>query len=275
MKKQIKFFILFVSLFSLQNTLCYAVSESELISGLSHMKNTQPNDPSLIHLTETLDKYLHSYDLVTDYKTKFYKTEKSKGVLGPTEEIFIKFEKTFKIYMHWLNTEKQGVEVVYERGKRKGKLAVHKPGLFLGLAPVIFLDQNSPWIKEGSESYNIEDAGIGSFLFDFTKDVIKASGENKLKVEYFGKTKDQDMTGEKVEVTFLNTQADSGYIAYRMEVLFDENTSLPIQMKFFDWQNAPMGIYAYKDLQINVGSDDAEFKNQINHYLLKIYYPTE
>ena len=249
----------------------YAVTENQLANDLLQAKTAQMRTPGELRLAETLEKALTAYLSVTDYKTKFYKTEKSKGILGPREEIFIKFEKTFKIYMRWLNTEKQGVEVVYERGKRKGKLAVHKPGLLLGLAPVVLLDQNSPWIKEGSASYNIEDAGIGSFLYDFTEDVIKASGEKKLKVEYLGKTDEEGLSGDKVEVTFLETQPDSGYMAYRAQVLFDKTTGLPVKMELFDWQNQPMGIYAYKDLEINVGSDDTEFKKDINRYLLKIY----
>ena len=250
---------------------CFGLTEYELTTRLSEMNNLEARSPSTFRLAKTLEKALHFYHSVTDYKTKFFKTEKAKGILGPTEQIYLKFEKSFKIYMRWLNTEKEGVEVVYERGKNQGKLAVHKPGLLFGLAPVIFLDQDSPWIKEGSASYNIEDAGIGSFLFDFTGEVIKAAGENKLRVKYFGKTTGENVSGEKVEVTFLDTKADSGYLAYRVRVFFDKNTNLPVKMELFDWQNEPMGIYAYKDLKVNVGPNDPEFKNQINRYLLKIY----
>ncbi|OIO39560.1 MAG: hypothetical protein AUJ72_00575 [Candidatus Omnitrophica bacterium CG1_02_46_14] len=250
---------------------CLGFSERELTDGLSHIGQLEAESSSQFRLAKTLEKALNFYDSLTDYKTNFFKTEKAKGVLGPTEEIYLKFEKTFKIYMRWLNTDKEGVEVVYARGKNKGKLAVHKPGLLFGLAPVVFLDQNSPWIKEGSASYNIEDAGIGSFLYDFTGEVIKASRENKLKVDYLGKTTEEGLTGESVEVTFIDSTLDSGYLAYRVRILFDEITSLPIKMELFDWQNEPMGIYIYKDLQFNLGAEDAEFKNQINYHLLKVY----
>ena len=249
----------------------YALTENDLLDDLSQARHFKMKTPGAAHLAETLGKALHFYNSVKNYKTNFYKTEKSKGILGPTEQIFIKFEKTFKIYMRWLNTEKQGVEVVYERGKRKDKLAVHKPGMLFGLAQVVFLDQNSPWVREGSESYNIEDVGIGSFLTDFTQDVIKAAGENKLKVESFGKTKKDNLSGEKIEVTFLKTKAGSGYPAYRMDVLFDENTHLPVKMELFDWENERMGVYVYQDLQINVNADDPEFTRQINRHLLQIY----
>ncbi|OIO39159.1 MAG: hypothetical protein AUJ71_01290 [Candidatus Omnitrophica bacterium CG1_02_49_16] len=250
----------------------FGLTERELIAGLSQLQNLPAQTPEGLRLTGTLQKALSAYQSITDYKTSFYKTEKSNGSLGPPERIYLKFEKSFKIYMRWLNTEKRGVEVVYERGKNKGKLALHKPGLLFGLTPVIFLDQNSPWIKAGSASYNIEDAGIGSFLFDFTDEVIRAFREGKLKVAYHGKIVGEEINGETVEVTFLNTKAESGYLAYRVWILFDEKTSLPIHMELFDWQNQPMGIYTYKDLKINIGPDDLEFKNQINHFLLRIFY---
>ena len=77
-------------------------------------------------------------------------------------------------------------------------MSLNLPTLLLFQRIVVFLDQNSPWIKEGSESYHIEDAGIGTFLVDFAQNVLKAAGENELKVESLGQTKDEGLSGEKV-----------------------------------------------------------------------------
>ncbi len=258
-------------LFAALTAPCFGFTEHELSDGLLRMDRLELRSSGRFSLVRTLEKALNFYDSLSDYKTRFLKTEKVKGALGPTEQIYLKFEKSFKIYMRWLNTDKEGVEVVYERGKNKGKLAVHKPGLLFGLAPVIFLDQNSPWVREGSASYNIEDAGIGSFLYDFTEQVIKASRENKLRADYLGKATEEGLSGERAEVTFIDSKPDSGYLAYRVRILFDGITNLPVKMELFDWQNEPMGIYTYKDLQFNLGEEDAEFKNQINDHLLKVY----
>ena len=237
-------------------------SETTLLSGLTDARFKPDTGPEAKRLFDVLGEGLSSYEKLRDYRAKFIKKERSGSELAEEEEIFLKFEKPFKIFMKWLNTGKRGVEVFYERGRNNGKLVIHQPGLLLGLAPVIFLDQNSPWVREGSASYNIEDAGIGTFLADFTKAVISAGNEKKLKVEW---------PKERVsDVTFLESKKDTIYFAYRVRVLFDEKTSLPIRMELFDWHDTPMGIYEYRDLALNVG-EDTEFKKEINRHLLKVY----
>ena len=225
--------------------------------------------PGRIRLVSRLEKSLKAYESVRDYKAVFLKQEKSGDSLGPQETIFLKFEKPFKIFMGWMDTRKKGLQVLYERGKHDGKLAVHQPGLLLGLAPVIFLDQNSPWVKEGSESYSIEDAGIGSFLNDFSTAVVRGAKENKLKVDASG-----DAQGEALDVTFAGSKEQDGYFAYRVLVHFDRSTSLPDRMRLFDWQNKLLGAYAYENLRINVGDKDEEFKRLAQRQLYKFFVPS-
>jgi len=222
-------------------------------------------------LAENLNQAMRFYQSVRDYKTVFYKMERSeKGELEPAEQIFLKFEKPWKIYMKWMNTEKKGLEVVYEKGKNKGKLVIHQPHLLFGLAPVVFLDQKSPWAQKGSASYNIEDAGIGAFLFNFTNAVVQASQDKKIKVNFYGKRKFRELSVEKWEVIFLESENKPGFFAYRVIVFFDEKHHLPIQMELLNWQNKTTGIYEYKNLKINVG-EDPEFKKEINPHLYKVY----
>ncbi|MGH7197775.1 MAG: DUF1571 domain-containing protein [Candidatus Omnitrophota bacterium] len=238
-------------------------ADEALLADLAGMKSVASAEAGEAKLAALLEEGLRSYEGLRDYRAIFEKTELSKGTLGPTEKIYLKFEKPWKIYMGWLNTPKKGLQIVYERGKHDGKLAIHKPGLFLGFAPVIFLEQSSPWVREGSEAYNIEDAGIGTFLFDFTKAVIRGARENRLKVEFREK---------KADITFIDSKKDKDYFAYRVTVLFDEENHLPVWMELFDWENRTTGIYAYEDLKINVGIDE-DFKRQINRHLFKIYSP--
>ena len=226
-------------------------------------------EPEKVRLIAALERGLKAYEAVRDYKAVFHKQELSGGVLGPKETIFLKFEKPFKIFLGWLDTHKKGLQVLYERGKRDGKLAIHKPGLLLGLAPVIFLDQDSPWVREGSESYNIEDAGIGTFLQDFAGAVSKGEKENKLSVNV-----SSDPSGEMMDVTFKDSREDSGYFAYRVVVHFDSVTSLPDRMTLYDWQDKITGIYTYEDLKLNVGSEDPEFKQLALRKLYQLYAPS-
>jgi hypothetical protein len=206
-----------------------------------------------------------AYAALKDYRAIFTKQEREDGQLGPKETIFLKFEKPFKIFMRWQDTHKEGLQVLYERGKHDNRLAIHKPGLLLGLAPVVFLDQNSPWVREGSESYDIEDAGIGSFLEDFEKMVRLGEKEGTLRVLW-----EDEAT---VETLFEGSQEDAGYFARRVVVHFDPKTGLPDRMRLYDWNDEPMGDYAYGDLRIDIGRDDPEFQKLALKKLHRLYFP--
>ena len=147
-------------------------------------------------------------------------------------------------------------------------------GLALGLVPVVFLDLDSPWVKQGSSSHGIEDAGIGSFLMDFTENIIRAFKEHRLTVNLRPHESDKSVLTEKVEVAFENTDEKSGYLAHRVTVQFDRKTNLPVWMELFDWKNQSMGVYAYRDLKTNL-KDDTELKKQIDDGLYKIIRPVE
>ncbi len=263
--------ILGLGLLLLNTVRAWAVPPSEalLIRNLAGwIEADKEAQPEQARLAAALSKSLEVYASLKDYKAVFLKRELSGARLGDLEEIFLKFEKPFKIYMKWLNKPKKGLEVLYERGKHRGQLAVHVPGLLFGLKPVIFLDPNSPWVREGSESYDIEDAGIGSFLIDFTKAVLKASKAGQLKIKWVGS---ESSDGNAVDVIFDAPGPDSTFFAKRCVVFFENSTGLPTKMELFDWNLKAMGVYVYQDLKINAGNADPEFKKQINHHLYKAY----
>ncbi|MBI3316303.1 MAG: DUF1571 domain-containing protein, partial [Candidatus Omnitrophica bacterium] len=249
----------------------HAVGTRELASGLVLLKGESPQGPEPARLAGLLDKALDSYESMRDYRAVFYKREKSGSGLGETEKIFLKFEKPFKVFMKWLNTDKKGLQVVYGRGENRGRLAVHKPGLGVGLLPVIYLDPGSPWIRKGSASYNIEDVGIGTFLFDFTKAVLRGFREEKLHIVSHGTVREGTFLGEKVEVTFVNTEKSAFYFAYRIITLFDSETGLPVKFELFDWKNELIGVYVYENLKLNTGLDDPAFKKEISQHLHRVF----
>lgn len=214
-------------------------------------------------LIAQLQQSSQAYEAIRDYTSLFIKQELSEGKLDPPEEIFLKFEKPFKIYMKWLNNPKKGLEVHYERGKHDGKLAIHKPGFLTGLAGVIFLEQDSPWVRKGSETYNIEDAGIGTFLDDFSKAVLVAGKTGSLMAH-------QNPSGVW-DVTFNVAEEDDTFFAKRCVVTFNESSKLPVQMELFNWEGQTTGIYDYKDLKLNVGNLDPEFKKHVHRSLFKVY----
>ncbi len=222
-------------------------------------------------LFERVKKGSAFYSSLHDYECAFQKTEISKDEKTPeTETIFMKFWKPWKIYMKWQNTRKKGLEVFYERGKHDGKLVIHKPGLLLGMAPVIFLDQKSPWVRQGSASYNIEDAGIGTFLEDFEKAVKKAAEEKKLKVSMTAGVNENGFSGDRFETVFEGTEKGAVYFAQKINVLFDAKNSLPVHMELYGWDGQKTGTYSYRELRLNSG-DSPSFIKAINRHLFRVY----
>ncbi|MBI4432039.1 MAG: DUF1571 domain-containing protein, partial [Candidatus Omnitrophica bacterium] len=206
-------------------------------------------DTGLPELERLLTESSAAYENLKDYTAIFTKEEE-----GTTEKIYLKFERPFKIYMQWLEPPKKGLEVIYERDRHDNKIGVHLPGLLFKLKPVIFLPQDSPWIGEGSgSSFNIEDAGIGTFLFDFKKAVEEGERQKKIEVRLQAPL----AAGRFVDVSFPGTQKKSPFFAGRVIVFFDAATKLPTVMKLFDWEGKVIGTYRYDDLKLNVGPDDS------------------
>ncbi len=222
-------------------------------------------------LAVLLRKANEAYRSLENYEALFYKTEKTaKKDKRQTEKIYLKYDKPWKIFMKWLNTEKRGLEVLYEKGKNDDKIAVHLPGLVMSLVPVIFLDQNSPWVRQGSESHGIRDAGIGIFLEDLSDAVARASFEKRLRVALTPSPVKKSKWTEIVDVTFLNTAQDSEYFTYRVRVRFDRKTNLPVWMEIFGWDNESEGVYVYHHLKTNL-NEDATLRKHIHGALYKVY----
>jgi hypothetical protein len=211
----------------------------------------------------SLYKGLETWAALKGYTALFTKEELDKeGNMDEKEEIYLKFEKPFKIFMKWMNTRKKGLQVLYERGRHGNKLGIHKPGLLLGLAQVVFLDQNSPWVREGSAAYNIEDAGIGTFLTDFAKGVVTSAKDNKIEIK--------NIAENEWSVTFKDSQKGQTYFAQRIEVKMDAANGFPVVQRLYNWDGKRTGIYEYKNIKIDA-ADEAEFKKQAHGKLYKIY----
>jgi outer membrane lipoprotein-sorting protein len=220
-------------------------------------------DPASDRLNSLVSESKTAWQAVNGYSAMFYKEEPEKGKMGPREKIFLKYDKPFKIYMLWLNTRKQGLQVLYERGKHDNKLAIHKPGLIF--TPVIFLPQDSPWVREGSEAYDIEDAGIGTFVEDFAKMVERAVSEGKISAKVT-----ESAEGALADVSFPGAAKDEDYFASRAEVLFDAVSKLPVKMKLYDFKGELSGTYEYDELKLNP-AEDPEFKKLAHRAIYPLY----
>lgn len=220
-----------------------------------------------VRLTQAIREGSAAWQGVKDYEARFVKQETSEGKTGPEETIFLKYEKPFKIFLGWLNTHKKGLQVFYERGKHDGKLAIHQPGLAFGLVPIVFLEQSSPYVREGSASFDIEDAGIGTFLESLAEDVEAAEKQNRLEARVVK----EDAAGLLAEVEFKDSKKEESFMARRVEVFFDAASKLPTRMALFDEAGTLIGRYAYEELKLNAGPAGSVFQKQAHRKLFRLY----
>jgi len=231
---------------------------------------TEPASPVSVADRQTLSlirEASDAYDRLRDYEALFLKTEPEPEKEPETEQIFLKFEKPWKIFMSWKNTGKKGLQVVYERGRHDGKLAIHQPGLISALVPVLFLSQDSPWVRQGSASFDIEDAGIGSFIEGFAEDIRHGLSRQRCELRILEAGQD----GVSVEAVFPDYGKDHTYAAHRIKAFFDARTHLPLKMELYGTDEVLIGSYAYQDLRIDVGSHNPSFLREINRALEKVY----
>jgi len=199
---------------------------------------------------------------IRDYTAVFHKQEVVKGKLLPQENIFLKFQKPFSVYMRWLEGPFEGQEVLYVRDKYKGKLIGHKGGFFRFVT--LSLDPKSRRAMKGNR-YPITEAGLAKVITRVLKDVEKGEAEGVLKlchiqsVEVFGRR-------SRMITIRLPDDHERGFSAPKINLWIDSENGLPIKAEFFDWDLKKVGSYGYKNLMLNVGLTANDFDRNNSSY---------
>ncbi len=199
---------------------------------------------------------------IRDYTAVFHKQEVVKGKLLPQENIFLKFQKPFSVYMRWLEGPFEGQEVLYVRDKYKGKLIGHKGGFFGFIT--LSLDPKGRRAMKGNR-YPITEAGLAKVVTRVLKDVKKGEAEGVLQlsdkpsVEVFGRR-------SRMITIRLPDDPERGFSAAKTNLWIDLENGLPIKAEFFDWDLKKVGSYGYKNLMLNVGLTANDFDRNNRSY---------
>jgi len=199
---------------------------------------------------------------INDYTAIFHKQEVVKGKMLPQENIFLKFQKPFSVYMRWLEGPFEGQEVLYVRDKYKGKLIGHKGGFF-GFV-TLSLDPKGRRAMKGNR-YPITEAGLAKVITRVLKDLEKGEAEgilqlsHKQSVEVFGRM-------SRMIIIRLPDDPERGFSAARINLWIDLENGLPIKAEFFDWDLKKVGSYGYKNLMLNVGLTANDFDRNNSSY---------
>ena len=195
------------------------------------------------------------YERVTDYTAIFLKQEVVKGKQLPQENIFMKFQKPFNVYMGWRKGTHKGQEVLYAERKYDGKLIGHTGGFFSFIT--LTLDPKGSRALKGNR-YPITEAGIGKIIARILKDANRANTEGVLKLTDKGIV---DRSGRKTRmiVVQLPNNPKRGFSTPRCNLWIDVENGLPIRAEMYDFTGRKVESYEYQALMLNVDLMDSDF----------------
>ncbi len=210
-------------------------------------------DAEFLRLLEAADA---KYAEVRDYTAVMISIERVGETLIPERRSLLKFQRPFKVYMHWLEGPGKGREGLYIASANNGKFLVAEPE---GIARFVLarLDPTDPRVMEQSR-HAITDIGIGRLLEIVGQNTRRAVREQAVRWEDHGTT---DVTGRRARHIegVLPKDPAAGFYGYRVALYFDLEHGLPIRVVTYDWKDRLVEDYTYSQLLLNPGLTVRDF----------------
>jgi len=207
-------------------------------------------------LLRLLDRADRKYAEVLDYTALMYSVERVGETLLPEEQIALKFQRPFRVYMRWVEGPSKGREGLYVANGNNGKFLLAEPR---GLARLFAaaLEPTDARVLERSR-HPVTDVGIGRLLEIVGENARRAARERALHVIDRGMG---EVVGRRVRQLegVLPKDPGAGYYAYRVLLAFDEEHGLPIRVVVYDWTDRLVEDYRYAQLCLNPGLARRDF----------------
>jgi hypothetical protein len=222
------------------------------------------------------DIHRHIQQTVEDYTCLLVKRERIDGELQPYEYIYVKFRSgdvsdksgTFGVYMKYLAPKKvMGQEALYVPGQNDGDILAHKPGRRTSLD--VSLDPNGSLAMRDSR-YPITEFGIENLtrrLIEAVRDDMR-NPECEVNVYHGAKVDERTCTAYEVKHELQQSQLKF----HLARVFVDDELQVPVRYVAYDWPTEPGGElpvmeeYTYRDLKLNVGLSDEDFRRSNPNY---------
>ncbi len=197
-----------------------------------------------------------AYKKVHDYTAVFYKQERVKGALQPTEQIELKFRKPLSVYMKWAGDVNPGQEAIYVAGWNGDQTRAHKgsfPDVTVNLRPT------SAMAMRGNR-HPITEAGFGHTIGLVVHDARRSEENPDDGTEYvdLGDATVHGAASRCLEQR-VPAAAASHYYAARARVCFDVRTKMPTRVSVWDAQDQLLEDYGYAQTKLDVGLTDLDF----------------
>jgi hypothetical protein len=219
----------------------------------------------LLRLLDAADKH---YAQVHDYTSVMVGRERVRDRLLPTEQVLLKFQRTFKVYMRWLDGPSKGREGLYVSGAHDNKFLVYEPSGFQRLFTAA-LEPTDARVMDKSR-HPVTDVGIGRLLEIVGDNARRAARNGVLRVVDRGAG---EVGGRRVRQVegFLPKDPGAGYYAYRVQLSFDEESRLLIRAVVYDWSDQLIEDFSYTELRINPGLTGLDFDPSNKEYGFSIW----
>jgi hypothetical protein len=224
-------------------------------------------------LLRFLDLAEKQYAQVHDYTCTMVSQERVGEVLRPLERILLKFQRSFKVYMRWMEGPSKGREGLYVSGVHDNKFLVSEPRGFQRLFTAA-LEPTDRRVMEQSR-HPVTDIGIGRLLEIVGENARRGQRSGVLRVVDRGTTEYVGRRVRQIEGV-LPQDPRAGYYGYRVLLNFDEENHLPIRVMVYDWADQLVEDYTYSDLRVNPGLTSQDFDPSNKEYgfsFLRIQVP--
>jgi len=205
-------------------------------------------------LLDTLLRVQRRLEKVAGYTATFRKRERIKDVLGPEQTIAMKIRnRPFAVYLKYLAPQ-AGKEVVFAEGHHEDKIIAHGGGLARLLVPRLALPPDHP-LALADARHPITEAGLANLT-------ARLIGFRRMDLDDPGAMTVVDRTHDEQGRPWLRSLHehpvyDPRRPFARIEVLYDPESRLPLQIRSYDWpQPGHQGelllaeCYVYEDLNL-------------------------
>lgn len=189
-------------------------------------------DPAKRLLLDTLSTVQERLARVTGYTATFRKRERKHGVLGPEHVLTMKIRhQPFAVYFKY-RTPNAGKEAVYAEGHHDNKVIAHSGGLARLLVPRLAVAPDHPLAMADSR-HAITEAGLANLT-------AKLIGFRRMDLDDPEASTVLDRTVDAQGRAWLrslheHSHYDSRRPFARVQVLYDPESRLPLQIRNEDW----------------------------------------
>jgi outer membrane lipoprotein-sorting protein len=197
-----------------------------------------------------------AYARVQSYTARFVRQEVVDGVLRPSEEALLKFQRPGLLYLRWVTGPPAGRQILFVPGRNDDRMLVREPGLFTGFATIV-MAPDSPRVLEESR-HPVTDLGIGRLIDLILDNARRAAAAGELTVRDAGTAGGPDGVERRLEVILPRARA-KGYYCHRLDLALAADSGLPVRAIIHDSDDRVVADYAYRELRLNPPLTAADF----------------